>query len=54
MQASLSKLVNHFLKFTAKSVEDAKKENKSKQYSILQDLNIINYIINATNVKQDS
>ena len=35
-----------------KSVEGVKKERKSNQYAILQDLKIINYATNATNVKK--
>ena len=41
-----------YLKFTAKSVKGVKKE-KSNQYAILLDLKMINFIINATNAKED-
>ena len=41
-----------YLKFTKKNAKDAKKEEKSNQYAILLSLKIINYVINAKNVKK--
>ena len=52
-QANYQTLSIIYLTFTAKSVEGVKKERKSSQYTILQDLKIINYTTSATNVKKD-
>ena len=50
MQSSLSKLVNNLSEIYSKKFRGCK-EKKSSQNSILYGLKIINYIINATNVK---
>ena len=52
MSTSLSNLVDNYLKFTAKSAEDVKKEKKISMQ--LLDFKIINYITNTKNVKKDS
>ena len=53
MLSKLSDLLIIDLKFTAKSVEGAKKEKKSNQYVVFQNLKIINYTTNVANVKKD-
>ena len=52
MSTSRSSLVDNYLKFTTKSVEDAKKEKKISMQ--LLDFKIINYITKTKNVKKDS
>ena len=53
MLSKLSDLLIIYLKFTAKSVEGVKKEKKSNQYVVFQNLKIINYTTNVANVKKD-
>ena len=48
MSSNLSDLINNL----SESVEGEEKEKKLYQYAILQDFKIINYIINATNIKK--
>ena len=53
MSRILSDLVGNLSKIYSKECKGCKKKKKSNQYAILLDLKMINYIINATNAKED-
>ena len=53
MSAPISSLVDNLLEIYKKNAKDARKIEKSSQYTILLGLKMINLIINVKNVKKD-